>query len=247
MFKRRNQTIMLLLVLVALIVLSGCAGTIKAIENTGMTTKVKMSDAVMLDPMNLEKNRSIYVRVANTSEMQELAFAQMLKDQLTSKGFKIVQNPSEAGYMIQAQVLYMSHVKDGSMTADAAAAGGAGGMLFGSSIGSGFRGNAGASLVGGIIGSVGGALIGKLVHVDTFLGVVDVQIKEKVEGGVSGTTTADVKTGSATTTHTTRAIQSDYIEYRTRIAASATQTNIDKVQAAAVLSDKLATQISGLF
>ncbi|BCB96607.1 hypothetical protein JZK55_15290 [Dissulfurispira thermophila] len=76
---------------------------------------------------------------------------------------------------------------------------------------------------------------------------MDVQIKERVEGGVTGTMKTDVKQGSSTSLTTEREVKTDYQEYRTRIVAKAKQTNIDKNEAAQVISDKLAAQIAGMF
>ncbi|MFN3535707.1 MAG: complement resistance protein TraT, partial [Desulfatiglandales bacterium] len=57
----------------------------------------------------------------------------------------------------------------------------------------------------------------------------------------------DAAQGSATKLQTERVIKSDYQVYRTRIVAKATQTNMDKKQAANIISAKLADQIAGLF
>lgn len=227
--------------------LIGCAGTMQAIEHSSMSTKVKMSESIIFDAQNLTKNRNLYIKITNTSEIQEIAFENMLREKLAGKGYALVTDPSQAGYILQANVLYMDYQKDSSMTADGMLAGGFGGALLGSGIGSGWKGNTAGAVAGGIIGSVVGGLIGKLIHVDTFLGVVDLQIQERVEGGVIGTQKADVKQGTSTSMVTERKVQSDYQTYRTRLVAQATRTNINKEEAAAAISEKLAMQISGLF
>lgn len=237
--------IVALVVVLSLIV--SCAGTMQAIEHSSMTTKVKMSDSIILDATNLAKNKTVYVRITNTSDMQEIQFEPMLRMKLEQKGLKLVSSPDEAGYIIQANVLYMDYAKDASMTADGMVAGGVGGALLGSGIGSGWRSNARGALAGGIAGSIIGGLVGKLIHVDRYLGVVDVRIQEKIDGGVSGTVKADIKQGTSTTMTTERNIQSDYQTYATRLAAEAVRTNINKEEAAVAISDKLATQISAIF
>lgn len=206
-----------------------------------------MSDSIILDAASIAKNRTAYVRVTNTSDMQEIQFEPMLRVKLEQKGIKMVSDINDAGYIIQANVLYMDYAKDASMTADGMAAGGIGGALVGSGVGSGWKGNTAGAIVGGIVGSVVGGLIAKAVHVDRYIGVVDVRIQERVEGGVTGKIESNIKQGTSTTITTEKSIQSNYQTYTTRIAAEAVRTNINKEEAASVISDKLATQIASIF
>lgn len=228
------------------LVLAGCSQTMNAIQHAKLRTNVNMSDTIFLDAEMLAKNRTVYVRVTNTSQMQEIAFQDDLVRNLRQKGYEITQDPSKAGYIIQANVLYMDYQRE-DMTADAMLAGGFGGALAGIALGGDDTGKTVGGLVGGAVGSIGGAIVGTMVHVDTFVGVVDVQIKEKVEGGVTGEMTTQASQGTSTTLKTIRKIKSNFQTYRTRIVATATQTNIKRQQAADVLSGILAAQIGGIF
>lgn len=236
----------LALLVITVFVFSGCAQTMRAIEHAKMTTIVKMSDTIFLDPAQLAKNKNIFVRVTNTSDMQEIQFETLLKDKLSQKGLTIVSDPSQAGYIIQANVLYMDYEKS-TLTADGMLAGGFGGAVAGASMGGDWKGSSAGGVVGGLVGGLIGGAIGAAFKVETFFGTVDVQIKEKVDSVISGTMKADLKQGSSTTLTTEREIKTDYQEYRTRIVAKAKQTNIDKTEAAHVISDKLAAQIAGMF
>lgn len=236
----------LISLLLAGMVLSGCAHTMSAIEHREMTVTAKMSDTIFIDPKILATNNKVFLKVTNTSDMQEIDFEPQLKNKLASKGLTLVTDPSQAGYIIQANVLYMDYEKEG-MTADGMLAGGFGGAIAGSKIGSGWRANTAGAVAGAAIGSVVGGLVASAIKVETFCGVVDIQIQEKVEGGVKGKMVTDASQGSATKLQTEREIKSEFQTYRTRIVAKATQTNIDKKEAARVLSAKLADQIGGLF
>lgn len=226
--------------------LSGCAHTMSAIEHREMTVTAKMSDTIFIDPKLLATNNKVFLKVTNTSDMQEIDFEHQLKNRLIGKGLTLVTDPSQAGYIIQANVLYMDHEKEG-MTADGMLAGGFGGAIAGSKIGSGWRANTAGAAAGAAIGSVIGGLVASAIKVDTLCGVVDIQIQERVEGGVKGKMVTDAAQGSATKLQTEREVKSDFQTYRTRIVAKATQTNIDKKEAARILSAKLADQIGGLF
>ena len=245
-FSGLARSLVLLTIISGLFVLSGCAGTMQAIENKNMTLSAKMSDTVFLDPEILANNKNVYARVTNTSDFQEIDFAELLKGKLSAKGYSLTNNPSQAGYIVQANLLYMGDEKKG-LTAEGMLAGGFGGALAASTIGSGWKGPAAAAAGGAIIGSVIGGLAGSLIHVDTYLGATDIQIKEAVEGGVKGTMNTAAKYGSATTLKTQREIKSSRQEYRTRIVVFARQTNIDKQEACRAIADRLAAQIAGMF
>jgi len=226
--------------------LSGCAQTMNAVQHAKLTTNVNMSDTIFLDAEVMASNNRVYVRVTNTSQMQEIAFHDLLEQKLRAKGYVITKNPREAGYIVHANVLYMDYQKE-DMTADAMLAGGFGGALAGVALGGDDTGKAVAGAIAGAVGSLAGAAVGTMVHVDTFVGTVDIQIKERVEGGVVGEMTTEASQGSATKLKTTRKIKSNFQTYRTRIVATATQTNIDRQKAASVLSEILASQVAGIF
>ncbi len=226
--------------------ISGCAGTMHAIENRNMTLSAKMSDTIFLDPETLMKNRNVFIRVTNTSDFQEIDFNELLKGKLAAKGYIVTNNPSNAGYIVQANLLYMGEEKEG-LTADGMLAGGFGGALAGSTIGSGWKANTAGALGGAVIGSVVGGLVGSMIHVDTYMGTLDVQVKEAVEGGVSGVMDTDAKQGSSTSLKTQREVKSSHQEYRTRIVVQAKQTNIKREVACPAIADRLASQIAGMF
>lgn len=244
---RRVLNLLIVLMLsISLIGLTSCAQTMRAIEHAKMTVTVKMSDTIFLDAQTLAKNRKAYVRVTNTSDMQEIAFEGLLRDKLSQKGIILVNDPSEAGYIIQANVLYMDYEKKG-LTADGMLAGGYGGAVIGAVAGGDWKGSLAGATIGAVAGSLIGGAIGAAFKVETFFGTVDVQLQERVEGGVRGTMMTDAAQGSATRLQTEREIKSNYQTYRTRIVAKATQTNIDKVEAAKIISERLAQQIAGMF
>jgi hypothetical protein len=234
-------------VIVLFFLLTGCGGNmIAAVQNRSLSLSARMSDTIFLDPESVAKNKSVYVRVTNTSDFQEIDFADMLKKRLQAKGCSITESPSAAGYIVQSNLLYMGQEKK-DLTAEGMVAGGFGGALAGSTIGSGWRGPTAGALGLGLVGAVAGAVVGSMVHVDTYFGALDIQIKEASPNAVRGVMTTDAAQGSSTTLHTEREVKSNYQEYRTRIVVTARQTNIDRVEACNAIADRLATQIAGMF
>jgi len=76
---------------------------INAIEHSDMQVKLKMTDTIFLDPIAKAKNRTVYIAVNNTSDMQEVdtgMLQNLIASRLAAKGYQIVQDPSQAGYII---------------------------------------------------------------------------------------------------------------------------------------------------
>lgn len=217
-----------------------------AIQHREMSLSAKMSDTIFLDPEILNKNRSVFVRVTNTSDFQEIDFGEILKGKLTGKGFSLTSSPSSAGYIIQANLLHMGAEKE-DLTAEGMLAGGFGGALGGAHIGSGWTSAIAGATGMGIVGSIAGGLVGSMIHVDTYFGAVDIQVKEASEGTVKGVMKTDAKQGSATTLQTEKEVKLNFQEYRTRIVVTATQTNINRQKACQAIADRLASQIVGMF
>lgn len=241
--------------LLACTVLSGCANTVNAIKNKDLAVDAKMSDTIFLEAESLAEamkgsDGAVFVRVANTSDFQEIDFKNLLANKLTAMGYNVTPNPKLASYQVTANLLYLDKVKEG-MDMSSVVQSGFGGAVVGASIaglsGSDWHGAGIAGLAGGLLaGAVDGAA-GMLWEVEEFIGVTDIQIKETVPGGVEGKEDASYANGIGAVRNTTRTIKTDKQEYRTRIAVSAKQTNIDRNEACNVIADRLASQISGLF
>lgn len=235
-----------LLILLTALTLPGCA----AISHRNLEVQAKMSDTIFLNPEVLESGKPVYVRVTNTSDFQEIDFGKSIKEKIVASGRQVTSNPKEASYLLQANLLYLGEEKK-DMTMDGALAGGVGGALAAGAILSHSNMNGyGQGLTGLAIGAASagiGALAGSMIHVDTYLGVVDVSIKEAVDGGVRGTSVSDTKNGASSSTHTERAVSDSRQEFRTRIGVKAVQTNIERQEASKTIAERLASQIAGYF
>ncbi len=239
------------LIIVFAFQMTGCAHMLTAIEHSSLQTKVKMTDTIFIDPVKLAKAKTVFVSVRNTSEMQEIDFGNMLKQKFMAKGYTITDNPDEADYIVIANVLYMDYSKQtgtyefGSVGATAGAL--AGGFLGRGSSTSNLTGSIAGGIAGGLIGGLGGALIGSAIKVETYAGIVDVEIREMADNAVTGKLVTNATQGSATTLQTEQKVETNYQTYRTKIIATAQKTNLDRTEAAQEISDKISTQIVGMF
>lgn len=229
--------------------LMGCATIPEAVEYRNLYTNYKMSDTIFLDVMKKMKYRDVYVEVKNTSQFQEVdtnALRNLIAENLTAKGYNIVTDPSKADYVLQVNVLYFDYYRKTSAK-EGATEGAIAGGLGGAAAGGGDTDALILAALGAGAGYVGGALVGSAVKIETFAGVVDIQIMEKADKPVTGKIVTNASQGSATTIQTEQEYQSDYQIYRTKLAVTATQTNLKREEAAQKITDMIAKQIAGIF
>ena len=240
------QKKMHLVVLVVLaLTIAGCTSTGRLIDNASLQTRVVMTDAVFLDLTPKEK--TAYIRVTNTSDLQGVMLAPVLRDRLMKKGFMLLDDPATASYIIQPNITSFVARKEGSASRDVSIAGTIMGGVTGAALADG-RGDALLlAMAGSVAGNVGGALLGSLFKVQSVAGTVDLQIQEKADAPLTGVVRTDARQGTSTVVSTQQAVQSNYQTYRTRFQVEVRRTNINIDEAVATITDKLADQIAGLF
>ncbi len=241
-FKKLTFTMVGLFLIISL---ASCATTMSAIEHAKLETSAKMSDTIFLTPTP-QAEKTVFVQVKNTSDVP-IRLQELVIQKLTCKGYRIItDDPYRAHYWLQANVLYMGKEKK-HLTSDAALTGGYGGALIGAATGRGTGRYTGAA-AGALIGSAAGMLVGSAIHVDTYMGVVDIQVKEKIlQGTVATSTQSNLKQGIGTTVKSSHHAVSNYQAYHTRIVVEATKTNINMQEAVPVIENKLSSEIAGIF
>lgn len=172
--------------------LSSCATVMSGIENAKLQTQAKMSNTIFLNPVS-PSQKTVYVQIRNTSQVPMPDLKAMVAKKLEADGYRVIDDPQQAHYWLQTNVLYMGK-ETKFATFDGALAGGFGGALVGASIGQGY-GQGAAALGGAALGSLLGAAVGSAIHVDTYLGVVDIQVAEKINGKITKTVTSNYSQG----------------------------------------------------
>lgn len=247
-----------MMLLATLAMSTGCSQTVSAIQNRELTVQAKMSETVFLNPEILEKKKKVFVRFTNTSDAQEIDISQPLRQIIAGKGMTVVDKASKADYHVTVNLLYMGFERE-DLTADGMLSGGFGGALGGMAVAR------NSPVAGGLIGSLGGmaagAAIGSLFKIDEYVGAMDVQIKEPTAKGYKATVTEN-NIGTLTNTNSkskggggpalsnrtvVTEVEDSRSDHRTRIVATAKQTNIDKAEAMKVVASRLAIQVGGMF
>jgi len=232
--------------LLALLFMSGCAATNTMIGKRNLDVQTKMSATVFLDPVEPEK-RSVFVQVRNTSD-KDMDVSDAIANAIASHGYRVVNNPKKAHYMLQASILQVGKMDPSA--ASAALASGYGGALDGAVIGGLAASGSNNNVAGfGLLGAVAGTIANAAVKDVTFTMITDLQISERAPKGVRVHQETDSNMSQGTSTHVSQHMKSisQWKRYRTRIVSTANKVNLSFNEAQPVLARGLEKSVSGIF
>lgn len=242
-----RNSIVIFAALLVFVSTSSCMGTREAIEARELKTSVKMSETIFLEPVEPEQ-MVVWVRIRNTSDRQDLdpvVIQEVIESKLTRRGYRITKSPKEAHYQLQANVLYADHERKG-LTEEGMVLGGFGGGLLGSQVGGDQTAKLAAGVAGAVIGGVLGGIAGSMVHIDKYLLVIDINIAEKIPGGVERRLSGGASVGKVKRDQVA-ATKSEFINYQTRVVGTAKKTNLKWEDAQPILLDNFASSLAGIF
>ncbi|RBQ30731.1 conjugal transfer protein TraT [Arcobacter sp. FW59] len=248
-------------VLTAVFIFSGCA-------TTELQTASKMTQSVFINPVKKEL-KTVFISTRNTSG-QEINLESTLIQSLQSKGYKIVDDPDAATYILMTNVLYCDKKQENNTGAGALGAGAVGAGVAGYN-----NGGAGSMIAAGLGAALIGGLIGKATEDTIYQMQVDIVIREKSKGPVYASTSnvagqssvndskkagfinsfgGSVKDANSTgklnsnmANAQTQSFEADYIEHKTLVFAEATKMNLTLQEATPILEKQISDKIIGLF
>lgn len=227
-----------------------CGAIHKSIKYSDLDTQTKMSSTIFLNPVGPDK-KTVLVQVRNTSDQPSLSFEGDITKSLTAKGYRVVQNPDEAHYILQANILSVGRVREGD--GFQALGGGFGsslqGLVAGGMAGSLVGGGNSTSglLAGGLLGGAIGTVADAMVEVMTFNMVTDIQISERASARiVQQTSNQQLAQGTSGSTASTYQEQTDRKTYQTRIVSTAQKANLKFEEALPTLKQGLINSVSGM-
>jgi hypothetical protein len=233
----------------AMLLASGCAATTTGLGKRNLEVQTKMTDTIFLEPVS-PYDRTILVQVRNTSDQADFDIQDAVKASIAERGYRLVDRPEEAHYLLQANVLQVGRVSP--TAAEQTFAGGFGGTLIGGATGvAGARiasDDTRALIAGGLVGAATSGVVDALIEDVTYTIVTDVQISERAGEGVVVTERLEqnLRQGSGARIISATEIH-DWKRYQTRIMSTANRTNLDFEDAAPQLVDGLTRSIAGLF
>lgn len=208
-----------------------------------------MSASIFMDLEN-QLERSVFVDVRNTSD-KDIDVAGFIRQQIEARGYTIAENPRDAFYILQANVLYVGQADPSAIQQSLLA--GYGGALGGGVVGgmlgaaSSFKGAAIGTGVGALVGGVTEVVAGSLVKDVTYTIVTDLQIAEKTPEEVAQTVQSSLKQGTGTQVMQKSQSVRERRKYQTRVVSSANQVNLEWQEAEGPLLSGLAKSIAGIF
>lgn len=155
--------------------LTSCFATHTAITKRDLEVKIRMSESIFLDPLSEDKQIA-YVKVRNTSGDETLDLENAIKTAFIEKGIKLTNDPDEAYYILQVNVLSSGIDKGDNIETsfgDAIIPGVLGGV-----VGKQAGGNVGAA-IGAAAGAGAGFLGGTFVKDVTYSIVTDMQLSQR--------------------------------------------------------------------
>jgi len=250
---KRIRIFTLILVVFAFI-LSGCTAMTTAIKHRDLAINSKMSDTIFLDPVAPDL-RTVLVQVKNTSG-KSIDIATKITNVLTTRGYFIVSDPQKAHYWLQVNVLYAGKAEPQTIQSMLAQGYGSGlggvltGGLAGAGIGHSMSDSGQGYMVGGAIGMLAGGLANTVANAMvtsvTYSVITDVLISEKSDIAVEQQINSDLSQGSETKIKQVVKSTSNLKRYRTRIASTANQVNLEFEDAIPILEASLSEQIAGI-
>jgi hypothetical protein len=236
------------LLVTGMVLLTGCSAVQKGIKYSDLDVQTKMSETIFLDPVSPEK-KTVVIQVRNTSDQPTFSIENEIRQSIESKGYRVVSDPAQAHYMLQANVLQIGRVREEEAF-----------MSLNGGFGSSLQGAAAGALVGGMvnnhmqgygIGALAGAGVGMLadgmVEVMTFHLITDIQLSERAAGTtVTESSHAQLRQGTSGYKTSSYAERTSWKKYQTRIISVARQANLKMEEATPALKRGLVTSLSGI-
>ena len=242
-----NSLVKYICILIIGLQLTGCA-TQTAISKRNLDVQNKMSNTIFLDPVAPDK-RIAFLQIKNTSDKSGLDLGGPIRSAIINKGYKLVDDPAKAQFMIQANVLQVGKsdlleseqaLKKGygDSTAGAALAGAAAGNLVSDTR----QGVLSGALLGAAANMMANALIKDIVYTI----ITDIQISERVNGVVQEQLDSSLQQGSNSKLQVTASTEHSWKRYQTRIISTANKVNLKFEEALPHLISGLSRSISGV-
>ena len=250
----------------AVLLFTGCA-------TTELQTQAKMTRTIFLDPV-AKSQKTIFVSVKNTSGNGVNLTDDIVKG-LKKKGYIVVNDPSQAKYILMANILFANNLRENNV-GKGVVAGTTAGLIGGMAAGGSSGGTVQERVVGAVVGAVAGGLIAHAGEDDIYRMVVDVDVREKTNQKVS---TIDSTTeGQSVVENQERAglindfagkikskdgaggklidginegkqqvYATNYIDKKTKVFAEAVKNGLKLKEALPILSKKVSQQIVAIF
>lgn len=199
--------------------LISCSAMKTSIEKRDLRVNTTMSNSIFLSPVSLSK-KTIFIQVR--SNVSDFYLESSIKNQLIAKGYKIVSVPSQAEFILQANLRSITRsVAKPDSTLDTI-----GGAVIGGAIGSAFGAGTGqiaTTAAGAAVGGAAGNALSTAVEDVTYTAIVDVLVSQKITG------------------------TNKFKSHTTRITSKANKADLTKQEAHQAIVYDIVNALSGIF
>lgn len=227
-----------------MLILTGCTGIYTRMSKSDLTIQTKMSSTIWLNPTVPEKT-FIYVQSRNTSDnpsFNDLAVS--IKKSLMGKGYLITNNPDEANFILQTNVLKAVMVSDIANADQASSSSLLTGAGVGFAVGS--RNNDVTAIGAGLLAGLASMYFDANTKDNYYAVQTDIRITERVKPY-----NADNIQLSSQGNNTLTASQSNSVmntkSYTTTLTVMANQVNLTAAEAVIPVKEAIANSLAGLF
>lgn len=261
---------MRMLVLVAVALLSGCTAMHTAVNKRELDVQTRMSASIMMTPVEPEQ-RTVFVQVRNSSSEPSFDLQQDITAAIEKRGYRIVSDPQQAHFWLQANVLSVAKEHPGELLAefdhslpiddaepmttepvvvngyDYGHVHGGVHVVYGGNID---RKDVEKVLAAALIIGVTEWTANALVKDVYYTVLTDIQISERIEDGdalVREEAEHHLQQGESGETVSFWSRDVPQRRYQTRILSVANQVNLDWADAAPIVREKLARVLAGMF
>lgn len=229
----------------AVLSLSGCGAMNTAIKKRNLEIKTQMSETIWLEPSS---ERTVYLQIKNTSDKDMSGLQAKVADAVKAKGYQVVSSPDKAYYWIQANVLKADKMdlRDAQSWLSRGYEGAAAGAALGAGITAYNSSSAGATLGVGLAAGLVGMAADAMVEDINYTMITDVQIAERTNAVVTTDNVAALRQGTSGAKIQTSSEQGNQHKYQTRIVSNANKVNLKFPEAQPVLEEQLAKSVANI-
>ncbi|HIP12275.1 MAG TPA: hypothetical protein EYG73_06105 [Arcobacter sp.] len=236
-----KKIILILASFIIALLFQACAAQ-TLIEKRNLEVSTKMSDSIFLDPVSPDE-KIIYIKVRNTTD-KEIDIQTKLVDSFKNNGFIITNDPKEANFMVQANLLQIG--KSTSRNVKSALNSAFGGAMIGVGVASVSNSNvSGGGLIGAAIGFAAETMI-KDIYITM---ITDVEIRQRALENETISEHSKLISKQGTSGKDEQIIRTKNVQwkkYRTRVVSVANQVNLNFKEAQPELVKALVKSISGI-
>ena len=168
-----------------------CAATTTAISKRNLDVQTKMTESIFLDPVPADRAHRVRPGAQHLRQAR-LRHRAAVRSAIESRGYRVVDDPTEAHYLLQANVLQAG--RSSETAAEDTFAGGFGSTMLGGAAGAGagrvLSENPAVIIGGALAGAAISAVADAFVQDVTYSIISDVQVSERAAEGVVVTESA---------------------------------------------------------